>query len=236
MSTEQARTRTVAYVRVSTRKQADDGQSLDAQLERIRAYAALYNLELVGDLVVDAGASADSLKRPGLQRALAVLDEGRADALLVTKLDRLTRSVTDLAHLLTHYFAEGRFALMSVTDQLDTRTANGRLVLGLLTQVAQWERESVSERTKAVMKMKRERGEFLGGLVPYGWAVEGTKLVPHDEEQITLALAQELRDGRSLRTVAAELAARDRLSRSGKPFTASSLRRILGEDREPATK
>src|SRR5690606_26004464 len=90
--------RVVAYVRVSTDKQASDGNSLDAQRAKLEAYAAAFGLEVVA-LEVDAGVSAKSLDRPALQRALAMLDAGEADGLLVTKLDRLTRSVRDLCEL-----------------------------------------------------------------------------------------------------------------------------------------
>jgi site-specific DNA recombinase len=91
-------TRTIAYLRVSTEKQADKGVSLDAQRAKVRAYAEPYDLELA-EVIVDAGESAKSLDRPGLQRALAMLKEGKAEALLVVKLDRLTRSVVDLGTL-----------------------------------------------------------------------------------------------------------------------------------------
>ena len=120
------KTRTVAYLRVSTEKQADHGVSLEAQRAKVAAYAQLYDLELV-DIVVDAGASAKTLEREGLQRALAMLRAGRADALLVVKLDRLTRSVRDLGDMVEEYFASGRWALLSVGEQVDTRTAAGRL-------------------------------------------------------------------------------------------------------------
>jgi DNA invertase Pin-like site-specific DNA recombinase len=88
-------TKTIAYLRVSTDKQADRGVSLDAQRAKLRAYAELYEPELV-DVIVDAGYSAKSLDRPGLQRALAMLKVGDVEGLLVVKLDRLTRSVVDL--------------------------------------------------------------------------------------------------------------------------------------------
>src|SRR5580698_4447513 len=115
------KTRTVAYLRVSTEKQADHGVSLEAQRAKVAAYAELYDLELV-EVIVDAAASAQTLEREGLQRALGMLRSGRATALLVVKLDRLTRSVKDLGQLLEEYFGSGRFALMSVGEQVDTRT------------------------------------------------------------------------------------------------------------------
>src|SRR5438445_10066813 len=91
-------TRVVGYVRVSLEKQANEGHSLPAQRRKLEDYAKLYELQLV-DVVVDAGVSAKTLEREGLQRALAMLVAGQADALLVVKLDRLTRSVADLGEL-----------------------------------------------------------------------------------------------------------------------------------------
>ena len=83
-------TRVLGYIRVSTERQADAGVSLDAQRAKLTAYAALYDLALVG-IIEDAGASAKTLRRPGLQQALGMLKAGEADALLVAKLDRLTQ-------------------------------------------------------------------------------------------------------------------------------------------------
>ena len=115
---------------------ADRGVSLDAQRAKAEAYAALYDLELVA-VEIDAGVSAKSLDRPALARALALLDAGEADALLVVKLDRLTRSVGDLGALVKRC-NRGGWALLSVSEQVDTRTAAGRLVLNVLASVAEW--------------------------------------------------------------------------------------------------
>ena len=102
----EARTRTVAYLRVSTDKQADRGVSLEAQRAKAEGYAALFDLDLVA-IEVDAGESAKSLARPALDRALAMLRTGKADALLVVKLDRLTRSVRDYGRKLVDSALEG---------------------------------------------------------------------------------------------------------------------------------
>src|SRR5207302_10417331 len=154
-------TRTIAYLRVSTDKQADRGVSLDAQRAKVNAYAELYDLELA-DVIVDAGESAKSLDRPGLQRALAMLKAGKAEALLVVKLDRLTRSVADLGRLVERYFTPGKAALLSVGEQIDTRSAAGRLVLNVLASVSQWEREAIGERTATAMQHKAKQGEYTG--------------------------------------------------------------------------
>src|SRR6266699_329103 len=131
-------------------------------------YAALYDIALV-DIVVDAAFSAKTLDRPGLQRALGMLRKGQASALLVAKLDRLTRSLNDLGTLVEEYFSSDRITLLSVADNIDTRTAAGRLVLNVLGSVAQWERETIGERTAEVLAHKRSKGEKLGGDVPYGY-------------------------------------------------------------------
>src|SRR6476469_5469229 len=92
----------VAYVRVSTEKQADFGVSLEAQSEKVRAMAVVQGAELV-DLIVDAGESAKSLNRPGMARLMSLVDTGEVDAVIIAKLDRLTRSVADLAELLKRF-------------------------------------------------------------------------------------------------------------------------------------
>ena len=223
-------TRTVAYIRVSTAKQADHGVSLDAQRAKVEAYAHLYDLDLV-DLVIDAGISAKTLDRPGLTRALAMLEQGEVEAILVVKLDRLTRSVRDLGHLLDAYFASGRWALLSVSENIDTRSAAGRLVLNVLTSVAQWEREATGERTRVALALKRQRREYTGGRVPYGWTLgaDGVHLAPYPPEQAVMAEAHRASsEGMSIREVTLHLDRLGHRSRQGRPFSVSAVHRLVG--------
>src|SRR5579871_930657 len=106
----------VGLTRVSTEEQAREGVSLAAQRSKIEAYCKLYDLELV-ELIEDAGQSAKSLKRPGLQKALAMLRKGEAQGLVICKLDRLSRNVADWNTLIDQYFGEkaGK-QLFSVAD------------------------------------------------------------------------------------------------------------------------
>lgn len=220
-------TRTVAYLRVSTDKQADKGLSLESQREKVRAYAELYDLELV-EIVTDPGASAKTLDRPGLNRAVGLLESGKADALLVVKLDRLTRSVRDLGHLVERYFQAGTYALLSVSEQIDTRSAAGRLILNVLASVSQWEREAIGERTSAAMQYKASQGEYTGGGAPYGYRNWNGRLVVDPDEQRAVALATDLREqGLSFRAIAAELDAQGYRTRTGKPFAAIQVSRML---------
>src|SRR5438132_4732920 len=113
-------TKAIGYIRVSTDKQAEHGVSLEAQQAKLTQYAALYDIELV-EVIVDAGVSAKTLDRPGLQRALGMLRKVQTHALLVAKLDRLTRSVEDLGELIRTVFVPGKADLLSVGEQIDTR-------------------------------------------------------------------------------------------------------------------
>jgi site-specific DNA recombinase len=222
-------TRAVAYLRVSTDKQADHGVSLAAQKAKVEAYASLFDLDLVA-VEVDAGASAKSLARPALDRVLGMLRDGAADAVLVVKLDRLTRSVRDLCDLVDRYFRDGRWALLSVGEQIDTRSASGRMVLNMLAVIGQWEREAIGERTTVAMRHLAEQGRYTGGAAPYGYAlsVDGQTLVAVAEEQAVIARARELRAaGASLRAIAATLAEVGMLSRRGRPFDPKSIANMV---------
>lgn len=182
------------------------------------------------EVIEDAGFSGKNLRRPGLQRALTMLESGEADALLVAKLDRLTRSVRDLGALIAKYFEDGRFSLMSVGEQIDTRSAGGRLVLNVLASVSQWEREKISEPISEAMALKAKRGEYLGGEAPFGWDVgpDGKHLVENLKEQRTIVFIQtERASGSSLRKISERLYADDQRPRRGKRFHPTTISRIL---------
>jgi site-specific DNA recombinase len=195
----------IGYARVSTDKQADFGVSLDAQSEKVRAMAVVQGAELV-DMIVDAGESAKSLNRPGMARLLSLVDAGAVDTVIIAKLDRLTRSVKDLAELLERFTRRG-VSLVSVADALDTRSAAGRLVLNIMVSVSQLEREAIGERTRDAMQHKRANGERVG-TVPFGYrtAADGVRLESNTAEQGILATMRELRAaGHSTRQISAEL-------------------------------
>jgi predicted site-specific integrase-resolvase len=119
----------IGYVRVSTDKQADRGVSLDAQVEKIRAMATVHDVELL-DVLVDAGESAKDLDRPAMARMQEFVRTRAVGMVIVAKLDRLTRSVRDLAILLEQFQRRG-VSLVSVAESLDTGSASGRLVLNI---------------------------------------------------------------------------------------------------------
>jgi DNA invertase Pin-like site-specific DNA recombinase len=160
-----AKTRAVVYVRVSTDKQAESGLSLEAQRARCIQYAALYDIDVV-DIVADTQ-SAKDLERPGLNRVQEHLRNGTANAVLITDLDRLTRSVADGYALVQKWFSKtSDYVLLSVFDHVDTRSPEGRLTLTIKLGVSQYEREKTAQRTITALKEKRAQlaatGESLG--------------------------------------------------------------------------
>jgi site-specific DNA recombinase len=211
----------LGYVRVSTDKQAETGLSLDAQREKIRAAGVIHGAQLAeADIIIDAGESAKSLDRPGMAWLLAQVDAGAVHTVIIAKLDRLTRSVADLAALLQR-FDRRKVALVSVAEQLDTGSAIGRLLLNIMVSVSQWEREAIGERTRDVLRHKRAKGERIGTL-PFGFQLvvgERKRLEPAPVEQRLVARMRDLREQQlSLSAIAAALNAEGWSTRRGTPW------------------
>lgn len=220
--------RAVAYVRVSSEKQMEHGVSLDAQIEKAKAMATLQGAELV-DIIVDGGASAKSLERPSMKTLLALVESKRMDTIIVCKLDRLTRSVKDLAELLERFTRRG-VSLVSVAESLDTATAAGRLVINMVISVSQWEREAIGERTRCAMQFKKRNGECVGN-IQYGFRIanDGKHLEADPVEQQVIARIKTLRaKGKTLRAIAEELNNRAITTRRGTRRQHSYVSGILG--------
>lgn len=194
----------IAYVRVSTEDQAREGVSLENQIEKVKAYATVKDLGLI-EIIKDAGRSGKDLEREGMEKALNILKSGKADALIIYKLDRLTRSTKDLLNLVYDLFIPNDIALHSISENLDTTTANGRFFLTMLGGIATWERETISERTKDALNHKKVNGQWVGR-VPYGFKIENNCLVEDLEQIKVIQKAKRLkRSGKSVRTIAEAL-------------------------------
>jgi site-specific DNA recombinase len=217
----------IGYARVSTDKQADRGVSLEAQTEKIRAMTVVHSAELA-EIIVEAGESAKSLNRPGMQRLLALVDSGEFNAVIVAKLDRLTRSVKDLCELLERFDWRG-VALISVAESLDTSSAAGRLVLNIMTAVSQWEREAIGERTRDALSHKRANGERVGNIqFGYRLCADGKHVEPDPAEQAVLDEIRDLRqNGHTLRGIAAALNHRSFRTRRGSTWRFEHVARIV---------
>lgn len=179
--TKKTKLKAYGYIRVSTEEQANKGVSLDAQADKIQTYAALKDLDLV-KIIRDEGLSGKDLARPGLQQLLELVRKEEADAIIVYKLDRLTRSTSDLLHLVEEVFRKGNTRFYSISEEIDTDSAVGKFFLTIMGAMAQMEREVISERVKSALGYKKQQGHSLG-LVPYGFERIDGELVKNPEEQ-----------------------------------------------------
>ena len=165
--------RTLGYIRVSTEEQGRVGHSLDMQPDLIRRWCELYGLNLV-DIIADSGVSASIPlhKRPGGKELLRRLHSGEADNIVVYRLDRLFRNAQHGLNFIRDELDARGLALQSITEKIDTTTPTGRFVLTILLGVAEYERDTIRERTRANIDSLRVRGRKYGS-TPYGCLAVG---------------------------------------------------------------
>jgi DNA invertase Pin-like site-specific DNA recombinase len=149
--------RVVAYLRVSTEEQGNSGNGLGAQREAIQAELGRRGWADVA-WIEDPGYSAKDLARPGIQAALGMLAAGETDVLMVSRLDRLSRSLLDFASLMGRSEQEG-WRLIALDLGLDSTTPQGEMMAGVLAVFAQFERRLISQRTKAALAVVKAKGE-----------------------------------------------------------------------------
>ena len=174
---------------IYTRKSAEEGleqdfNSLDAQREACAAYVASQKAEgwvLLRTVYEDGGISGGTLERPGLQRLLADIDAGLVEQIVVYKVDRLTRSLSDFAKLVERLEAAGA-VFVSVTQSFNTATSMGRLTLHMLLSFAQFEREVTAERIRDKVAASKRKGLWMGGRVPLGYEKDGRTLCINEAE------------------------------------------------------
>jgi DNA invertase Pin-like site-specific DNA recombinase len=193
------------YVRVSTEAQALEGVSLEAQRAKLRAWCEFNDCEIV-DVFTDAGLSGGRAdNRPALQAALdAVCKSG--GVLVVYSLSRLARSTRDTITI-SERLAKAGADLVSVSEKIDTTSAAGKMMFRLMAVLAEFERDTIAERTKLGMEHKKSKGERVGA-VPYGFCLgdDAVKLVTVEDEQVVIRRVVALHaQGVSLRGICAEL-------------------------------
>ena len=203
----------VGYIRTSTQKQFDKGHSRSEQKAKIEQYARLYDLEIVA-IFEDAKSGKTMKGRDGLNKALEMLDKGEASGVLVSKLDRLCRSLADLNVMVEKYFQEN--ALLSVSENLNTQDSCGRLILNVIMSVAQWEREKIVERIQDTMDHLKENNK-RAGTIPFGFMVDGeNNLIKNKAEQSILRKIRKLKKkGLSFARIARELNELELFNRKG---------------------
>lgn len=216
----------IIYTRVSTTAQVLDGVSLEAQRAKARSWAEA-NGHVVAAEFSDAGISGKkTANRPGLQSALDAVCRGRG-VLVVYSLSRLARSTKD-AILIADRLEKSGADLVSLTERIDTTSAAGKMVFRMLAVLAEFERDLVSERTKAALAHKRAKGERIGE-IPFGYRLDanGINLVADDTEQATLADLRRMRlSGWSWQKIADELNARGIATKKGRAWTWQTARKI----------
>jgi site-specific DNA recombinase len=242
-------TTTLPLVRcaIYTRKSTEEGleqefNTLDAQRESAQAFIGSQQHEgwvCLPDRYDDGGFTGGNMERPALRRLLADIAEGKVDCVVVYKVDRLSRSLLDFARMM-ETFDKHRISFVSVTQQFNTATSMGRLVLHVLLSFAQFEREIISERTRDKIAATRRKGKWSGGMPILGYDVDprgGRLLVNEDEAACVRAIFQLYLEHEALLPVVEELERRGWVGkrwqtrrgreRGGRPFTRTSLYRLL---------
>ncbi|HEY7310277.1 MAG TPA: recombinase family protein [Gemmataceae bacterium] len=232
---------------VYTRKSTEEGleqefNSLDAQRESAEAFIRSQTHEgwtCLSQRYDDGGFTGGNMERPALQRLLADIHAGKIDAVICYKVDRLSRSLLDFARMMETFEKYG-VSFVSITQQFNSATSMGRLVLNVLLSFAQFEREIIAERTRDKMAATRRKGKWSGGMPVLGYDLDprgGRLHVNDDEAQRVRAIFALYLEHQSLLPVVQELARRGWLgkqwqtrkgrSRGGQPFTKTSLYRLL---------
>lgn len=174
---------------VYTRKSSEEGldqeyNSIDAQRDAGHAYIASQRTEgwiAVADDYDDPAFSGGNMERPALRRMMIDIEAGKIDVVVIYKIDRLTRSLADFSKMVEVFERYG-VSFVSVTQQFNTTTSMGRLMLNILLSFAQFEREVTGERIRDKITASKKKGMWMGGIPPLGYDVANRRLVPNAQE------------------------------------------------------
>lgn len=170
------------YIRVSTDAQYEEGYSVEAQKQKLEQYCALKDITDY-EAYIDGGWSGSNIERPEIKRMIAEIKDGKVGAVIVYKLDRLSRSQKDTILLLEEVFDPNDCSFISLNENFDTTTPYGKAMIGILSVFAQLERENIRERTRMGMQERVRSGYWTGGgKVPFGYDYDSNKdiLVPNE--------------------------------------------------------
>lgn len=216
----------IGYIRVSTKGQVEDGISLALQVEKIKAYCFLNDIDLVA-IYGDPGISGKTaIKRPGLQAILEMAKRRDIAHMIVYKLDRFSRSTIDTLQLSAE-LDKNNVAIHSITEKLDTKSAIGRFFFTLLGALAEMERALIAERTTSALQKKIRDGEKVSSQAPFGFRHEGAYRVPDENEQEALEIMRQLKaDNTSLRKAASILSKLGFKGRTGGHISVSTMHKL----------
>jgi DNA invertase Pin-like site-specific DNA recombinase len=223
--------RCAVYCRVSSDERLDQSfNSIDAQKEAGHAFIKSQSHEgwiAVADDYDDGGFSGGNMDRPALRRLMADIEAGKVDIVVVYKIDRLSRSLADFARMV-ETFDRCRVSFSAVTQQINSATSMGRLMLNVLLSFAQFEREVTGERIRDKIAASKARGMWMGGPVPLGYDVRDRMLVVNEVEA---ALVRRIFDDfitlRSTTRMAQAYSAEGVLTKGGRVFTKQTIYKML---------
>lgn len=173
------------YIRVSTDAQYEEGYSVEAQKLKLEQYCALHDI-VNYEFYIDGGWSGSNIDRPEMKRMIEEITAGKVGAVIVYKLDRLSRSQKDTIILLEEVFDPNDCNFISLNENFDTTTPYGKAMIGILSVFAQLERENIKERTRMGMQERVKSGYWMGGgRVPFGYDYDSNKdiLVPNEHAE-----------------------------------------------------
>lgn len=225
------RKRCAVYCRVSSDERLDQSfNSIDAQREAGIAYVASQKTEgweLVPDFYEDPGFSGGNMERPGLKRLLKDIQAGKIDIVVVYKIDRLSRSLADFAKMV-EVFDNHMVSFSSVTQQINSATSMGRLMLNVLLSFAQFEREVTGERIRDKIAASKRKGMWMGGSVPLGYRVENRALhIEPQEAELVQRIFEQFIAEQSTTKIVKELNEQGIQTKRKKTFCKQSIYKIL---------
>jgi site-specific DNA recombinase len=223
--------RCAVYCRVSSDERLDQSfNSIDAQREAGIAYVASQKAEgweLVPDFYEDPGFSGGNMERPGLKRLLKDIQAGKIDIVVVYKIDRLSRSLADFAKMV-EVFDNHMVSFSSVTQQINSATSMGRLMLNVLLSFAQFEREVTGERIRDKIAASKRKGMWMGGSVPLGYRVENRALqIEPQEAELVQRIFEQFITEKSTTKIVKELNEQGIQTKRKKAFCKQSIYKIL---------
>lgn len=225
--TEETRLRAALYARVSTDEQAQEGYSLDAQMDVLRTYCEIHDLDIAGEYI-DDGYSGRNDSRPAYKRMFDESERSKWDVLVVMKMDRIHRNSRIFMNMMDDLMRHHQ-QFVSTYDKIDTSTAVGRFVMDMIQRIAQLESEQTGERTYMGMQQKAEEGDgILGFNAPFGYVFSDGKLVIDEgESPVVKDIFSMYLSGMTMDDIAFRLNRDGTLTRKGNPWNKFNLRTVL---------
>lgn len=215
------------FIRVSTLDQANNSNSVENHIERGKLYAQSRGWNVV-EIYNLAGVSGKStINHQQTNKMFDDIISGKIEAVIISSLSRLARNTSELLQY-SKFFEEYNASLISINESLDTSTSGGKFFYTLLSALSTYEREITYERQVASLNYRRQQGKFTGGMVSYGYKIVDAQVIINEEEAPVRRLIYDLfLEHQRMSSVANELNNRGYLTRKGKKWSDTTVRRLL---------